>query len=179
MTWKIDKSRTTLQFSVKHMVIATVRGRFTEFDAELTFNPESLAMSGVDARIAARSVDTQDVTRDAYLRGDFLSPERFPFLTFKSTHVEARDKKVTVSGRFKIKDTERPLKLSGSFLGPYTVAGQRGMSFDLKGEFDREAFGLKFNQTVESVSVVVGKKVALQLRIDLLEEPEPAKEALP
>ncbi len=172
MNFQLDHNRTKLEFAVKHMLISTVRGRFSDFEAELQLDPERLQQGSVRARVAARSIETGDRMRDDYLRGEFLSPERFPHLTFQSTQVALRGTKLTLSGRLKIKDIERPVELSGSVRGPYTESGVRRLSFELKGELDREAFGLNFNQTVETVSIVVGKKVHLLLQIELVEQAE-------
>ena len=86
MAWNIDRAHSEIGFSVRHMMISTVRGKFNEFEADVTLDPEHLEAAEVTARIQAASVDTGEPKRDGHLRsGDFFDAEKFPTLTFTST----------------------------------------------------------------------------------------------
>lgn len=170
MTWQIDKSRSRLGFSVKHMMVSTTKGTFNEYEAELLIDEQDLSKSSARAIVKTRSVDTKDKLRDDYLVSDnFFKPSEFPEMVFQSTNVRVRGNKITVTGTMKIRDKERSLILEGTSSGPSARFGKRTLSFSLTGEIDRDAFGLVFHGAVESVSVVVGKKVKLDLQIELVE----------
>lgn len=171
MAWEIDKSRTKLEFSVRHMMIQTVRGSFRDYEVDLNLDADNLAKSSVKARIATRSVATRDGLRDEYLVSkNFFNPDEFPHIVYESTSARLSGTKLSLSGRLKIRDKEQQLILNGSVKGPSSSSGgPRHLTFDLNGEVDREAYNLVFNGAVESVSIVVGKKVNLLLTIDLVE----------
>jgi polyisoprenoid-binding protein YceI len=170
MAWKIDKSRTKLEFSVRHMMIQTVRGTFRDYDVDLDIDADHLEKSAVKARISTRSVATRDSLRDQYLVSKhFFNPDEFPHMVYESTSARISGTKLSLSGRLKIRDKEAQLLLNGSIKRPPSGPGPRHLSFELNGEVDREAYNLVFNGAVETVSIVVGKKVSLQLTIDLIE----------
>lgn len=173
MTWEIDKSRTKLEFTVRHMMIQTVRGSFREFEADLHIDENDLTKSTARARISSKSISTGDRLRDEYLVSkNFFNPGEFPFVEYESTSARLSGKNLTLTGRLKIRDKEQPLTLSGSFKGPSASfgGGPRRLSFDLRGEVERDAYNLVFNGAVETVSIVVGKKVSLLLSIELIEQ---------
>lgn len=167
MSFQIDKQKSRLGFSVKHMMIATVRGTFSDYEAELHINETDLSQSSVTARIATNSVDTKDRLRDEYLRSSwFFDPNKHPHLVFQSTAVRINGSKLSLTGKLKIRETERTLVLDGTYRRLGTGNAER-LIFELSAEIDREAYNLVFNGAVETVSVVVGKKVKLDLLIEL------------
>src|SRR5688572_33305511 len=88
--WSIDPIHTHVEFAVRHMMIATVKGRFAEVEGTIVFDEASAAESRVEVRIPAASIDTKEPNRDAHLRSaDFLDAENHPYLTFRSTRVES------------------------------------------------------------------------------------------
>ncbi len=89
-TWKIDPVHSHIEFSVKHLMITTVKGRFTGVDGTVSIDETDLSKSTVDVRIDASTIDTREQQRDAHLRSaDFLDVEKFPQLTFKSRRISA------------------------------------------------------------------------------------------
>jgi polyisoprenoid-binding protein YceI len=168
MTWEIDRTRTTLGFSVRHMMIHTVRGIFRDYEADLEIDGNHFERSRVAARIQAASVSTQDSLRDGYLTSEnFFNPKKHPLIQFKSTSVRKQGNKLTLDGELQIRDRSRPLVLRGTVSGP--TGSPSRLSFALSGELEREAYDLVFHGAVETVSIVVGKKVQLDLKIDLVD----------
>src|SRR5450759_1421803 len=91
MGWVLDKSHSSVGFAIKHLMISTVRGKFTEFDAALHLNDKDLSLSSVQAHIKSTSIDTSDANRDGHLiSADFFDAEKYPIFSFKSTKVEAK-----------------------------------------------------------------------------------------
>src|SRR2546423_174447 len=90
-TWTVDPTHSNVEFAVKHMGIATVRGRFTKFDGTLEVGAD-LSGSGVFGKVSVASITTNDEQRDAHLRSpDFFDAERYPEITFASSRIEAVD----------------------------------------------------------------------------------------
>ena len=87
--WRVDPAHTNVEFAVKHMMISTVRGRFAEVDGTVRLDTSNLVASRVEVSIKAASIDTRVADRDAHLRSaDFLDVEKYPEITFRSTHLE-------------------------------------------------------------------------------------------
>ena len=171
MTWNIDTSHTDVGFAVKHMMISTVRGKFTRFDADVSLDPAKLTEAKVTARIEAGSIDTSEEKRDGHLRSpDFFDVEKFPTMTFTSSKVTRNGDDVEVTGNLKIKDQEHVVTLKGEVTGPGKDPwGNVRVGFSLSGEIDRETFGLTWNQALETGGVLVAKKVKLTLETQLVQ----------
>jgi polyisoprenoid-binding protein YceI len=167
MKYSLDPESTRLTFSVRHMMVATVRGTFSDVSAEIDLDPSSLEDARATAKIGTASVQTKDRLRDNYLKSkDFFDPATFPHMEYRTTSVRPQGKKVLVSGMLKIRDQERQLILNGIWKD-LPASGKTRLRFELEVEIDREAYGLVFNGAVETVSVVVGKKVSLKLEIEV------------
>ena len=171
MAWNIDKSHSEVGFAVRHMMISTVRGKFARFDADIAIDPANLEAAQVTARIDARSIDTSEEKRDGHLRSpDFFDVEKYPTVTFTSTKVKRDGNELEVTGNLKIKDQEHPITLKGEMVGPGKDPwGNVRVGFSLTGELDREAWGLTWNQALESGGVLVSKKVKLSLEAQLVQ----------
>jgi len=171
MAWNIDKAHSDVGFGVKHMMISTVRGKFTRFDADVQLDPANVEAAKVTARIEAASIDTNEAKRDGHLRSpDFFDADKYPTLTFTSTSVKRSGENLEVSGNLKIKDQEHPITLKGEITGPGKDPwGNTRMGFSLSGEIEREKWGLGWNQALEAGGVLVGKKVKIEIETQLVQ----------
>lgn len=168
--WTLDPTHTDIAFATKHLMVTTVKGRFTTVAAELEIDEQHPERSSVVATIDAASLDSGNAERDAHLRsGDFLDVERFPALTFRSTHIRTSgDDGIEIHGDLTIRDVTQPVTLTGSFGGPVASPwGGHKAGFTLAGEIDREAFGLTWNVALEAGGVLVGKKIKLSIDAEL------------
>ncbi len=169
-TWKIDPQHSTVGFTVRHLMVSKVRGSFTRYEGSIQIGatPEE---SSVEATIEAASIDTRDEQRDAHLRsGDFLDAEHHPTLHFRSTGVTQTGPSTgTVRGDLTVRGVTQPVELDVEFLGAATDpwGGQR-LGLVATGEIDREAFGLTWNQALETGGVLVGKKIRLELEAEAI-----------
>lgn len=172
--WNVDPTHTELGFSVRHMMVSKVRGRFTDFEAEVVAGdtPET---SSVRVTVPMDSIDTKNADRDGHLRSnDFFDIENHPTMTFVSTRITES----TLEGDLTIKGTTKPVVFDLDFNGvsadPWgnTVAG-----FEAETEVNRKDFGLNWNVTVEGGGVLVGEKVKLNLEVELQKAPQPAETA--
>lgn len=173
MTWQLDTAHTEIGFSVRHMMITTVRGTFGAVEAKVDLDPDNLAASSVEAHINASSVNTGEPQRDGHLRSaDFFDVENHPKITFKSRSVKAEGSNLKVTGDLTIRGATRSVTLSGEHQGPSKDPwGMSRVGFSLSGEIDREEFGLKWNQALEAGGVLVAKKVKLNLEIQVIDKP--------
>jgi len=171
MTWNIDSAHTDVGFAVRHMMISTVRGKFTKVEADVSLDPAKLEQAKVTARIDAASIDTREEKRDGHLRSpDFFDVANYPTLTFTSTKVTRSGDDIEVTGNLKIKDQEHPITLKGEVTGPSKDPwGNMRVGFSLSGELDREKFGLTWNQALEAGGVLVAKKVKIELEAQLVQ----------
>jgi polyisoprenoid-binding protein YceI len=171
MAWNIDKAHTEVGFGVKHMMISTVRGKFTRFDADVQLDPANVEQGKVTARIEAASIDTGEEKRDGHLRSaDFFDAEKYPTLTFSSTSVKRSGEDVEVHGTLQIKDQEHPIVLKGELTGPGKDPwGNMRVGVSLSGELEREKWSLGWNQALEAGGVLVGKKVKISIEAQLVQ----------
>jgi polyisoprenoid-binding protein YceI len=172
MTWNIDNTHSEVGFSVRHMMLSTVRGKFTQFEGEVELDPAQLERASVKARIAVASISTSEDKRDAHLRSpDFFDAEKFPSIEFRSTKVTRKGDKVELEGLLKIRDQEHPVQLSGEVVGPGKDPwGNVRLGFSLSGEIEREKWGLTWNQALETGGVLVGKKIKLEIETQLVQK---------
>jgi polyisoprenoid-binding protein YceI len=163
--WKLDPSHSTLEFSVKHMMITTVKGRFAEVDGAITLGENGIA--SVTATIPAASIDTRTEQRDQHLRsGDFLDVEQHPTITFESTAVSSvptePGQTFDVEGNLTIRGVTKPTTLQVTYEGegkdPW---GGTRRSFSARGALDRTAFGLTWNAALETGGVLVSNEIKL------------------
>ena len=172
-TWSIDAAHSNAEFSVKHMMVATVKGRFGAFTGTLTFDEADPARAGVEASIDIASIITGEQNRDAHLRGaDFFDAETYPTATFRSTRVEpAGDGRATVYGDLTIRGITREAALDTEYEGQITDAyGKRRAAFTAEATISRKEFGLTWNPLLESGGTVVGDRVRLTLNIAAVRE---------
>ena len=168
-TWQLDPTHSSVEFSVKHMMITTVRGRFKTISATLTGDEDSPEQPTAEATIDAASIDTGTPDRDAHLRSaDFFDVERFPQITFRSKRIEGnRPKqagdKFKLVGDLTIRDVTREVVLDCQYEGqgkdPW---GQTRAGFTFNTEVNREDWGLRWNQVLETGGVLVSNKVRVE-----------------
>jgi polyisoprenoid-binding protein YceI len=166
--WNIDAAHSSINFSVRHMVVSKVRGRFTKFSGTLNVDDGDITRSVVEATIDASSIDTGTAQRDAHLRSaDFFDAERFPELRFRSTRIEKlADARYRVVGDLTIRDFTSEVALDVEYGGrgkdPW---GNERVGFVATAAIDRRDFGLKWNQALEAGGVLVGDRVDIELDV--------------
>ena len=172
MPWEYDPTHSEVAFSVKHMMISKVRGRFSDVQAQVDLDPTQLENARVRGEIGVASINTNDAQRDAHLKSaDFFDAEKYPKILFESTSIERNGEKVKVIGNLTIRDKTQPVTLKGTVDGPSKDPwGNQRLGFSLEGEIEREAFGLGWNQLLETGGVLVGKTVTLQLEAQAVQK---------
>jgi polyisoprenoid-binding protein YceI len=175
-TWKIDPTHTTLGFSAKHMMITTVRGRFSEVEGSIVVPEEGAGDANVEVRIPAESIDTRVDQRDEHLRsGDFLDAEAHPHLVFQSSGIEGSigepGDTFRLPGELTIRGTTKPVTLDVTYEGEgQDPWGGTRRSFSATGKIDRRDFGLTWNQALETGGVLVSNEIKLNLDVQAVRE---------
>ena len=166
-TWNIDASHSSIEFRVKHLGIATVKGQFRDFSGALIVGdaPETTSITGT---VDAASVDTREPDRDANLRSpDFFDAEHHPQVRFTSTAFRPiDDEALEIDGDLTIRGVTKPVRLSGEVQGGEVDPwGNQRVGLELTGQISRGDYGMTFNQVLGSGNLLVGDKVKLELNL--------------
>ena len=174
-TWTIDPDHSHVEFAVKHMMIATVKGRFADVSGSVVVTGRDPSTARVEATIAASSVTTGTAQRDAHLRSeDFFDVERYPVLTFRSRRVERMPQgDLRMIGDLAIRGVTREVALAVEEIGRATDpwGGERA-GFSATTRISRREFGLTWNQLLETGGVAVSDEVRIALEIELVRSPD-------
>jgi polyisoprenoid-binding protein YceI len=166
-TWDIDASHSDVSFTVRHMMVSKVRGRFGAFSGEIVTS-EDLSSSSVTATIDASTIDTNNEQRDGHIRSaDFFDVENHPQWTFRSTGLRADGDDFALDGELTIKGVTRPvtLALEVNGFGPDPFGGTRA-GFSASTTIDRNDFGVDIKMPLDGGGVVVSDKVQISLEIE-------------
>lgn len=169
MAWEIDPAHSHAAFSVKHMMISTVKGQFNVLHGTFNIDEANPANSSVDAEVETASIDTHDANRDNHLRSaDFFDVEHYPTITFKSTSVEP-----TGDGEYKAvgtltmhgvtKEAVFTVEYNGQAKDPW---GMQRAGLNAKTKINRKDFGLTYNSALEAGGVLVGEDVKVDLDLE-------------
>ncbi|HLT19424.1 MAG TPA: YceI family protein [Thermomicrobiales bacterium] len=171
-TWAIDSAHSNVEFSVKHMMISTVKGQFGEVEGTVEWDGQNFETAQVEARIATQSITTFNETRDQHLRtNDFFNAEEFPYIHFKSTKIEVEDDdEFKIHGDLTIRDVTKPVVLDTEFEGMVEkdAFGKSRAAFTATTEINRKDFGVNWNQALEAGGFMVGDKVKVTLHIAIV-----------
>ncbi len=170
--WSIDRSHSEIAFSIRHMMIAHVRGALKIFDANIYTLGKDFGTVQIDLWMDASSIQTGDAKRDAHLTGpDFLDAEKFKQITFLSTTREKSDEKGlhTLWGDLTIKSITKPLQLKvefgGLLLDPW---GKERAGFTVTGKISRSDWDLNWNAAMEAGGVMVGNEISISCELELI-----------
>ena len=158
--WSIDPAWSALEFEVRKVGLIPIKGRVPGFTGTI----EGGDGAAIEGTVDATSITTFDETRDGHLQSpDFFDTQRFPELTFRSTHVSLEGDTVVVHGDLTIKGTTKPVELTGRFLGTgQDPAGNERIALELEGTIDRTEFGLQWNAPLPGGGLLLPNDVTLR-----------------
>jgi polyisoprenoid-binding protein YceI len=180
MSWHIDPAHSEIEFSARHMMISTVRGRFNQFTGAVEADEQMPTAATVDVQIDASSLVTGETRRDEHLRSpDFLDVEKYPSITFKSTRLEWRD---SVHGRLygdlTIRGVTRAVVLDVEYTGQAkSPMGTISAGFNAQARISRKDWGLSWNVALESGGWLVGDEITITIELELVKQAAPAEAA--
>jgi polyisoprenoid-binding protein YceI len=175
-TWNIDVAHSEVGFSVRHLMVSKVKGRFADFSGTIVTGEDPLD-SSVEATVVLSSIHTGNADRDAHLRSaDFFDTEQHAALTYRSTGVRSDGDDFVVDGELTLRGITRevPLRLEIHGFQPQTPFGDSRAGFTATAEIDRRDFDISFNMALEGGGVGLGNKVEIVIEIEAVLQPEPA-----
>lgn len=170
-TWTIDSAHSGASFSLKHMMVATVRGQFAGLAGVIDFDEAAPENSSVEVRIPAASITTGMDVRDTHLRShDFLATDEFPYVVFKSTGIEPDGDAFKIHGDLTIRDVTRPVVLDSTLEGIVPGAqGGRLAAFEAHARIRRADWGLTWNKAIETGGWMLGDEIRIDLDLEAVE----------
>ena len=181
MAWEFDQAHTVIGFSAKHMMVTTVRGKFTKFSGELDLNEEHPEQSTLSVTVDAASITTGQEQRDGHLRSpDFFDAANYPTITYANKQVAKRgEDRYHLLGDLTIHGVTREVPLDVTLEGhgknPY---GKHVAGFTVTGSISRKDFGLNWNVALESGGWLVSDQIKLEIDAEVAESvPAPVEAA--
>jgi len=180
MSWKIDSAHAQVEFSVRHMMITNVRGRFERFEGTVDVDEQHPETAKVDVKIEAASISTRESKRDAHLRSpDFLNADEFPYIEFKSKHLERLDDAhARLYGDLTIRGVTHEVALDVEYTGQQRMWGKVSAGFSASTKINRKHWGLNWNMALETGGLLVGEEIKVEIEMELVREEQPAAEAV-
>jgi polyisoprenoid-binding protein YceI len=171
-TWNIDPAHSVAEFKVRHMMITNVKGQFSGIQGSLTLDEADITKSRIETSIDATSINTREPQRDAHLKsGDFLDVEKFPTLSFKSSHVTRSGVvELEVTGDLTIHGVTRTVvfNVEGPSAPSKDPWGNTRVGLSATTKISRKDFGLNWNATLETGGFLVGDEVTITLEVEFV-----------
>jgi polyisoprenoid-binding protein YceI len=170
VTWQIDPSHSELSFRIRHLV-SRVNGSFGDWKGTIVADPRNLAGGSVQVEIKTASIDTNNDRRDTHLRSaDFFDAEKHPTITFRSTRVQTRGDRITVTGNLNMHGVTREVTLTGTGGQITGVPGKRRIGFEASTTINRTDFGVTWNRAAEGGGAVLGDEVQITMNVAAVEQ---------
>jgi polyisoprenoid-binding protein YceI len=170
--WEIDSAHSAAQFSVRHLMVSTVRGHFGKLTGSARYDPAKPSVASLQAEVDVSTIDTRVEKRDAHLKGpDFFEVEKYPTISFKSTKVEpAGEGALKVTGDMTMKGVTKPVVFNVEGLtSPMKDRVGLRMGATATAKINRQDFGMTWNRVVEAGGVSVGDEVTITIDIELIQ----------
>lgn len=167
---EIDKSHSQVGFSIKHLMISNVKGKFNDYSGEIDFDLNKKAFTKFNATVQATSIYTGIKKRDNHLRSaDFFNVNKFPVITYKMNSYLNDGDEGTLNGELTINNVTKPVKLNVEYNGMVKDPwGKTKVGFTITGKINRKDFGLTWNKALEAGGVVVGDRVKILIELQAL-----------
>jgi polyisoprenoid-binding protein YceI len=178
MAWDVDLAHSSLEFAVRHMVVSTVKGGFSDFTVEPHVDYEDLTRSTGIVKVNVASLDTREPRRDAHLRSaDFFDVEHFPTMTYEVKSVEEDGDDYRIVGDLTIRDITKEVPLTAEVSGPVTDPfGGTRLGVSAVGKLNRHDFGLDWNVVTEAGGLLVGDDVKISVEAEFVQAQATADE---
>ncbi len=164
-TYAVDRAHTTVGFTVRHLVINKVRGKFNEFKGTIVYDENDIAKSSLQGTIKSASIDTDHAKRDKHLRSaDFFDAAGHPDITFKSNRVSKEGDRLILVGDLTMRGTTKeiriPFEITGKIKDPQ---GNMRIGFEATLRINRQDFGIAYSKTMDNGGLIVGNRVNIEL----------------
>lgn len=169
VSYDIDSSHSSAQFSVRHLMISNVKGEFSKLTGTVVWDPSNLAASKVDAVVDVNSLNTREPKRDAHLKSaDFFDTAKYPTLSFRSTGFQRNNGKLQIRGDLTMHGVTRPviLDVDGPTAEIRDPWGNGRVGATATTKLNRKDWGLTWNQVLETGGLAVGDEVTITLDLE-------------
>lgn len=170
--WNIDASHTEIGFTVKHMVVAKVNGKFADFSGEVNFDPENVESAKVKGVVQAKSVDTGNEARDNHLRSsDFFDADNHPEIVFESTKISKSGDGFVATGNLTMRGVTKEIEIPFVVVGPINDPwGGTRVGIEGSTTINRLDWGVAWDKAIESGGLIVSHEVVLRLNAELIKK---------
>ena len=169
--YSIDPVHCHIGFSVRHLVINNIRGRFTDYAGSIIYDEQDITRSSVEITIKAQSINTDVPPRDEHLRtSEFFDVAKFPDITFKSTRVEKRGTGFAAIGIFTMHGVAKEITIPFKVNGKSNFQGGTHLGVEGTVVIDRRDFGMSWSATLDNGGLVVGNDVTIELNIEAVKK---------
>lgn len=170
-TWNLDQAHSVIGFKVKHLVVSTVSGNFTDFSGTIESADDSFENAQVNFEAKVASINTHNEARDEHLRsGDFFETEQFPTLSFVSTSFTKQGDHFEVVGDFTLRGVTKSITLHATSEGIGTgMDGKRVVAFAITGSINRLDYGVTWNSPLETGGFALGDEVTFDIHVEAKE----------
>ena len=164
--YKVDSAHSSATFSVKHMLISNVPGRFSDVSGTINYDEKDITKSSVEATIKTATINTDNESRDKDLKSaNFFEVDKYPYITFKSSKIEKRGEQLVAIGTLTMKNVSKQIELPFEINKLKTARGTRiGVSAEMK--LNRMDYGITWNRALEGGGAIVGNEVKIQLNLE-------------
>jgi polyisoprenoid-binding protein YceI len=169
--WNIDPAHSHVEFSVRHLMISTVKGTFKDVAGTVVADESDLSAVSIDVTIQVASIDTRQPDRDTHLKSpDFFDAAKYPTITYKGTHIKGDHmSEFQLHGNLTMHGVTKPVALDVTAEGrgkdPW---GNERIGYSASGKIDRRDFGLTWNQALETGGVAVGHEVKIHIDLEIV-----------
>ena len=166
--YQIDPAHTQIGFSVRHLVISNVQGKFNEFSGTILYDGQDISKSSVSVTIKAASIDTGVEPRDVDLRSaNFFDATKFPEVTFQSTRIEKRGEGYVALGTLTMHGVAKEVALPFSITGPIKdPGGKQRLGVEASLTINRQDWGLSYSKAMDNGGLIVGNDVKIELNVE-------------
>lgn len=171
-TWIIDPTHSSVQFEVSHLTVSSVSGLFTAYSGTVTSKKSDFEDAKVNVTIEAASISTNNLERDKHLKdAEFFDVEKYPEIKFKSTDFKSiGENKYRITGDLTIRDVTKPVTLDADFGGIVSISNKKKAGFTARGTINRFDYGLKWNDALDNGGLIVGEKVDIILKLEMVKQ---------
>lgn len=167
-TYIIDPLKSEIGFFVKHMIISSVKGTFSEFSAKILSSDKNFTKSTIEFECNVDSIKTNVTQRDIFLKSEnFFDVQNYPKMLFKSTTIKKEADVYIIDGEFTVKNITKPLRLIGNYIGDNN---KKRHTFELSGEINRLDYDLIIENMTGKGSAIVAEEIKLEIHVQLVEQ---------
>ena len=166
----VDRSHSSVGFTVKHMVVSKVKGFFNDYTVDIVYDDKDITKSSVEVSIKTASIDTREAKRDDHLRSpDFFDAAKFPDIIFKSKRIEKSGEGFVAVGDFSMRGVTKEIKLPFTFAGVVTDPyGNTRLGLSAATKLNRQDYGVSWSKTLDNGGLVVSDDVEVSIEIEAI-----------